>query len=81
MARVWAEILATDHTRAVRNLRIDNRRYSIAEQVVEKTAGTRGRPDFLALVRDVAFEYANQVEADYGYFMEAVEPDNCGDFV
>ncbi len=81
MARAWAEVMATYHARAVRDLRVDGKRYSIADEIVERTTGGRNRPDFLALVRDYAFEYANQVEADYGYFMDAIQPDDCGDFV
>ena len=78
MARVWARVMATDHTRAVRNLRVDGKRYSIAKEITELVArGSRGREDFKALVRDVAFEYANQVAADHAYFLEAMQPDDC----
>ena len=80
MARVWAEVLATDHARAVRNLVVDGEPYSIAREIVDWTTGGRSRADFLALVRDYAFEYANQVKADYDAFMEAFQPDDCEDF-
>ena len=80
MARSWAQVLATDHTRAVRRLRVDGKRYHIAEEVVARTKGDRDRHDFLALVRDVAFEYADVVEADFGYFLDGFRPDKCEDF-
>ncbi len=81
-ASIWARIMAKEHTRAVRDLKVAGKRYSIAKEVtklVEK--GPRGREDFKALVRDFAFEYANQVDADYGYFMEEMQPDDCEAFV
>ncbi len=82
MARIWARVMATDHVRAVRNLRVDGKRYEIAKQVVKLIAkGRRGREDFKALVRDAAFEYANQVYADYSFFLEAMEPEDCEAFV
>lgn len=82
MANVWAKVLATYHNRAVRNLTVDDEPYSIAVEVVRLTSkGSRSREDFKALVRDVAFEYANQVDADCGYFREAMQPDDCDAFV
>jgi uncharacterized protein (DUF2252 family) len=80
MAGAWAKVMATDHARAVRQLRVDGKPYSIAKEIVARTTGGRNRPDFLALVRDYAFEYANQVEVDYGYFMDAILPDDCEAF-
>ncbi len=80
LAGTWAEVMATYHARAVRDLRVDGKEYSIAEEVTERTNSAAGRRDFLAMVRDYAFEYANQVDADYATFMEAIQPDDCGDF-
>ncbi len=55
---------------------------SNARVVVELTTkGNRGREDFKALVRDIAFEYANQVDEDCGYFRKAMQPDDCEQFV
>ena len=81
MAAAWAQVLASDHARAVRNLALDGEPYSIAQEVVNRTTAGRSRDDFLALVRDYAFEYANQVDADYMAFKDAFQPDDCGDFV
>jgi uncharacterized protein (DUF2252 family) len=81
MTKAWAEVMATYHARAVRDLRVDGKKYSIADEVTERTKSAAGRRDFLAMVRDYAFEYANQVEADYATFMEAIQPDDCGDFI
>ena len=81
MATVWGEVLATDHARAVRGLRDDDKRYDLAREVTERTEGKAARRDFLAMVRDYAFEYANQVEADHRTFLEAMQPDDCDGFV
>ncbi len=82
MAQIWAKVMATDHARAVRHLEVDDEPYSLAKTVVGLTSrGERGREDFKALVRDAAFEYAEQVAADYGAFVDAVKPDDCGGFV
>ena len=78
MAKVWAKVLATYHTRAIQNLRVDDQAYSIAKEVVGLTSPKkRARKDFKALVRDVAFDYANQVDTDCGYFRDAIKPDGC----
>ncbi len=81
-SEIWAKIMAKEHTRAVRDLRVGGKRYSIAKEITKRVEiGTRGREDFKALVRDFAFEYANQVDADYGYFMEEMQPDDCDAFI
>ncbi|MCP3962837.1 MAG: DUF2252 domain-containing protein [bacterium] len=77
LARIWAKVLASDHACAVRDLEVDDKSYSIAREVTKLTTGGRNRPDFLALVRDQAFEYANQVEADYATFKDAMDPTDC----
>ena len=82
MAEVWARIMATDHARAVRHLEVDDEPYSLAKTVVGLTSrGERGREDFKALVRDAAFEYANQVAVDYRVFKDAMKPSGCKDVV
>ncbi len=75
MAETWARVLASDHACAVRDLRVDGKSYSLAREVDRLTRDRR--PEFLALVRDAAFEYATQVEADYAAFLAAMQPNDC----
>ena len=77
MATVWAQVMATDHARAVRDLRVDGKSYDIAREITRRTEGAAARRDFLAMVRDYAFEYANQVDADHATFLEAMQPYDC----
>ena len=74
-AEVWARVLATDHECAVRDLRVGGKRYSIAEEITRLTRDRR--EEFRFLVRDQAFDYAKQVEADYRVFKKAMEPGDC----
>jgi uncharacterized protein (DUF2252 family) len=57
MAEQWAEVLATDHTRA--NPVFPN-------HVLKKTNDKE--KDFVHHVRDIAFEYADQVQVDWASF-------------
>ncbi len=75
MAEVWATVLAADHACAARDLRIDGKPYSLHQEVDRLTRDRR--PEFLALVRDAAFEYATQTEADYAAFLAAMQPNDC----
>jgi len=69
LAEQWAEILATDHTRANK---------ALPEQIYQRT--NKRYPAFRDLVREVAFEYAREVEADWRSFVAALEIDldACG---
>ncbi len=79
-AKTWAMILAKDHTRGARDLRVSGKPYSVAREVT-RLVDKGGRGHFKHLVHDVAVQYASQVEADYGYFMKAMKPDDCKAFV
>ena len=80
MAGAWAEVMATYHARATRDLRVDGEPYDIAREITERTRSKAARRDFLAMVRDYAFEYANQVAADHATFLEAMQPYDCEGF-
>jgi uncharacterized protein (DUF2252 family) len=62
MAEQWAEILATDHTRANKDL----------PQWVHQLAGDQAEA-FRNLVREIAFSYADQVMTDWQYFVSALD--------
>jgi len=62
MAEQWAEVLATDHARANKDL----------PGSVHKLTDDKDMA-FLDLVREVAFSYADQVQADWEYFKAALE--------
>ncbi len=68
MAEQWAEVLATDHARANRDL----------PKRVHKLTDDKNT-EFLRLVREIAFDYADQVQADWEYFKTALvlEPGEC----
>ncbi len=69
-AEQWAMVLATDHARASEDLP-----YSLPRQVDKLTKGRHKA--FRALVRKIAFGYADQVEADWGFFKKHLAPDDC----
>ncbi|MEM7355643.1 MAG: DUF2252 family protein [Acidobacteriota bacterium] len=73
-ASIWARVLATDHICAAAGLKTGGK---IAKEVTRLTS--KRRPEFRARVRDVAFEYATQAETDYGYFMDAMQPNHHAD--
>ncbi len=75
MAKLWGQILATDHARADKDFEQDLIPYSFEKQVDELTNGHH--KEFRALVRQVAFEYAERVQADYEAFKAALKPNNC----
>lgn len=67
VAQQWGKILATAHARADQDFDEKLVPFSLEKQVNEITDGNHQK--FRALVREVAFEYAEQVEADYRSFV------------
>lgn len=66
LAEQWGIVLATAHARADKDFDEKLVPYSLEKQVDELTDGRH--EEFRALVREVAFEYADQVEADWNNF-------------
>ena len=75
MAKLWGKILATDHARADKDFDSELIPYSFDKQVDNLTDGHH--KEFRALVRQIAFEYADRVQADYEAFEAALKPDKC----
>ena len=75
MAKLWGKILATDHARADKDFDSELIPYSFEKQVDKLTDGHH--KEFRALVRQIAFEYADRVQADYEAFEAALKPDKC----
>jgi len=71
MAEQWGKVLATAHARADKDFDENLVPYSLEKQVDELTDGHH--EEFRALVRQVAFEYADQVEADRDNFIKFLE--------
>ncbi|MDJ0903773.1 MAG: DUF2252 family protein [Xenococcus sp. MO_188.B8] len=78
MAKLWGEILATAHARADKDYDSDLIAYSFEKQVDKLTDGHH--EEFRALVREIAFEYADQVQEDYEAFHAALVPNDCSQF-
>lgn len=72
MAEQWGKILAASHARADKDYDDALVPHSFDKEVDEKTDGSHS--DFRALVRQVAYEYADQVEEDYAIFLNAYSP-------
>ncbi len=70
LAEQWGQIMATSHARANQVLPHD-----MTEEVHQLTK--KRHKDFRHLVRHLAFEYADQVEVDWGYFLKALAPSDC----
>ena len=70
LAEQWAEVLATDHARA--NKALPKLVHSLTDD---------HDINFMDLVREIAFSYADQVQADWGFFKTALElqPGECGE--
>ena len=66
MATQWGAVIAAAHTRAGDELSI-----SLPEEVGRLTDGFQ--PQFRAQVRNVAFNYADQVESDWRSFKSALK--------
>jgi uncharacterized protein (DUF2252 family) len=70
MAEQWAMVMATEHTRAAHTIdKCDDGDFQ--KEVKKLTKGNK--KEFRALVREVSFRYADQVESDYGYFKKTME--------
>jgi uncharacterized protein (DUF2252 family) len=70
LSEQWAEVLATDHARANKDL----------PKLFHKLTDDRDRA-FMEHVRKIAFSYADQVQGDWEAFVKALElkPDECGE--
>jgi uncharacterized protein (DUF2252 family) len=66
LAEQWGAILATAHARADKDFRADLISYSFDAQVDDLTDGFHS--EFRALVREIASEYEQQVQADFAAF-------------
>jgi uncharacterized protein (DUF2252 family) len=75
LAAYWGEVLATGHARADKDFDESLVPYSIDKQVDAAVGGAR--EEFFALVRDVAFTYADRVEDDWRAFLTALAPSDC----
>jgi uncharacterized protein (DUF2252 family) len=65
MSKQWATVLATGHEQASRYL------YNpLGKQIAKITKGRR--KEFQAMVREIAFGYANQVDLDWNYFVKSL---------
>ncbi len=67
VAQQWGKILATDHARADKDFDKKLVSTSLEKQVKKITDGKH--QEFRALVREVAFKYAEQVKVDYRSFV------------
>ncbi|MEM1171054.1 MAG: DUF2252 family protein [Cyanobacteria bacterium P01_H01_bin.35] len=67
VAQQWGKILATDHARADKDFDKKLVPYSLEKQVIKTTNGKH--KEFRELVREVAFQYAEQVKIDYRSFV------------
>ncbi|OZH52984.1 hypothetical protein AFK68_20770 [Hydrocoleum sp. CS-953] len=70
VAQQWGKILATDHARADQDFDEKLVPYSFEKQVTKITDGKH--KEFQELVREVAFQYAEQVKIDYRNFVSFV---------
>ncbi|ACK67548.1 conserved hypothetical protein [Rippkaea orientalis PCC 8801] len=75
MAKLWGQILATDHARADQDFSEKYVPYSLEKQVTQLTDGKHKQ--FLELVKTIAFDYAAQVQVDYDSFVKELKPQNC----
>ncbi|ACK70348.1 conserved hypothetical protein [Gloeothece citriformis PCC 7424] len=75
VAEQWGKILATDHASADKDFDPVFVAYSLDKQVDELTKGHH--QEFRELVKEVAFEYADQVKQDYDIFVKELKPKNC----
>lgn len=75
MAKYWGEILATAHSRADDDYDASYVPYSFESNVKDLIDGHHN--DFNDLVNEVAKSYADQVETDYGYFLDNFDLSSC----
>ena len=79
VVKQWARILATAHARADKDFDASLVPYSFEDEVGKLTDGNH--KEFRKLVREVAFAYAEQVDADYNDFTDTLKPKPCADDV
>lgn len=70
LATYWGAILATTHSRSDEDFEAGGIRFSADKQIDEAT--DHHHSEFRNLVRDVAFAYADQVNADWTAFVDAL---------
>lgn len=75
LAEQWGDILATQHARSDKDFNADYIPYSLDKQV-DKLTDTH-HSEFRALVRSVAFNYADRVRSDFENFNTELKPVNC----
>ncbi len=77
IAQQWGIILATAHSRADKDFNPIYIPYSFAKQVTKQTENSQ--EEFQLLVKEIAFDYAQQVERDWQSFLNHfdVEPMFC----
>jgi uncharacterized protein (DUF2252 family) len=75
MAEQWGAILATTHARADKDYDPSLVGHSVDKQIDEVT--DHHHSEVRALVREIAFAYADTVAADYAAFMDDLAPSDC----
>lgn len=75
MAAQYATVLATAHARAHDNFRKKPTLYPLADEVADLVKGKQSA--FRKQVKEVAFNYADQVAKDYKAFKAALGPKDC----
>lgn len=75
VATQWGRILATDHARSDKDFDPKYVPYSLEKQVTILTNGKH--QEFSNLVKKIVFDYANQVQDDYGSFVDKLKPSSC----
>jgi len=75
LAQQWGKVLATAHARSDEDFKAKYISYSVDKQIDDVTDNHHS--DFRKLVRDIAFEYATEVQNDYNNFKSVLEPSNC----
>jgi uncharacterized protein (DUF2252 family) len=68
LAEQWGLVLATAHARADKDFSDTYVAYSVDKQIDEETDGEHAA--FRALVREIAFDYADQVQLDWQVFYD-----------
>lgn len=78
IAKQWGKILATDHARSDQDFDKKYIPYSFEKKVIALTQGKEKA--FQKLVKEVAFDYVKQVQADYNSFVQVFKPQNCSEY-
>lgn len=75
LAEQWGEILATAHARSDKDFDATYVPYSFDKQVAKRTDGKH--KEFRALVRNIAFSYADRVNSDWEIFLKSLPKNYC----